>query len=310
MQAILGLCGLVASLLVLSLFLSFSQLAPTEIALKYNYLTQTVAEESADMPGLYFLGPFTRFLRFPNTVQTIHLDKEHSDMLDTRTSDGLHLFLEVTFYWRLNRGSIHKLYSEYDMAYTKIFERMGTHLIGEHATKHSAYDFFNDRRTIAREMNDYLNKYFEKHLYASISNLQIDEDKLPEEFHDMVVQAGSIAQNISAMQKQKEANSISYYTLVLTAEAAANQTIQKAHGEAAAILQEAGANAAQITYYTDAEKHAYGHVQEALKLKGDALLDYIWYDAMGGGGVTASGGKPVDKTILVGVNPAAYISGQ
>jgi len=45
-----------------------------------------------------------------------------------------------------------------------------------------------------------------------------------------------------------------------------------------------------------------------MELEGDALIKYIWYDTLGGGGVSSSSTSGGDVQMMVGVDPAAYIT--
>lgn len=298
-------CGTVA-ILVVALASSFATLSPTEMALEYNFITQTVGTEPQGIPGLYFLGPFTDFLRFPTTIRTLNFDKEHRDLLDGRTSDGLPLILGVSFQYKLNPIGVWKLYHDFGMEYEQIFQKMGIHLITEMATHYTAYQFFNEKQRIASEMQVFLDEYFQKNLQASVVSLQIGDDDLPMPFYDAVLKSATTKQNITRMSKLMSAKSVEFETLVKVAYAQANVTIQKAMGARNQIMQAGKADAAVIEAFTTAETDAYGTIMDELGLKGDALLDYIWYDNLGGGGVGA--GAQENTQVLVGVSPAAYIS--
>ena len=85
-------------------------------------------------------------------------------------------------------------------------------------------------------------------------------------------------------------------------------------------MQNGKADAAIIEAYVEAELTAYGQIHRALGalaprppgrvrgLAGADLINYIWYDTLGGGGVAADAASEKDIEMLVGVNPGAYIS--
>lgn len=301
-------CGLV--LLAISVIsISFGQLSPTEMALKHNYLLQTVDEHAYAEAGLYFIGPFCDFIRYPKTIQTIQFDRSHRDLLDGRTSDGLPLTLGVTFQYRLLPDSLYQIYHNFGPdGYLKVYSRMGIHLITEMATKYSAYEMFNDKQRIATDMTIRLNDFFSKHLYSVVETLQINDDELPDAFLESVLRAANTKQNITRTVKVREAARVSMETEVLVALAQANATLAFAEGESNKILAEGRAAAAISKAYVNAESVAYSSVAEKLGLTGNSILNYVWYDSLGGGGVAGGHEFGGQMEVLVGVNPAAYIS--
>lgn len=309
----LATCGAgIAGLLGLSLLFSFSVLSPTQMALKNNFILNTVNPEIVTTAGVIFTGPFARLLKYPKTIQTIQYTKMHADLLDGRTKDGLPLLLGLSFQYRLfqDSKSLYRLYSDFEREegdYIKVYELVGMHMITEIATNFTAYQFFNEKQAIASIMRTELDKYFRENLYAAVDSLQINEDDLPEAFTASVLQAATCKQNIQRMSKTREARQVEFTTARQVAHAQANVTIAKAMGQRHRILQNGRADAAIIEAYVTAEKQAYGAVRKTLNLSGDDLIKYIWYDSLGGGSV-AAGAEAKDIQLMVGVDPAAYIS--
>ncbi|CAJ1329956.1 unnamed protein product [Effrenium voratum] len=297
--------------LVLLCALSITSLQPTEVALKYNWLWKTVSEEIVVTPGLKFVGPFNDLIRYPKTIQTLEYNQAHHDLLDGRTQDGLPLILGLSFQYRLLPDRLRELYFTYENHvgdYENIYKLAGMHMITELATKFTAYQFFNEKQKIAEVMRNSLNDYFSKNLFASVESLQISEDDLPEAFTATILTAATSKQNITRMSKTLEAKKVEFQTSRQIAEAQANVTIQKAIGEKARIMQNGKADAAIIEAYVEAELTAYGKIHKTLGLSGEELINYIWYDTLGGGGVSADASTDKDMEMLVGVNPSAYIS--
>mmetsp|Transcript_84462 Transcript_84462/g.149456 ORF Transcript_84462/g.149456 Transcript_84462/m.149456 type:complete len:316 (+) Transcript_84462:97-1044(+) len=302
---------LVGGLAVVGGFFSICSLQPTEMALRYNWLLKTVNPEVVAEPGLIFTGPFSSLLRYPKTIQTLEYNQVHRDLLDGRTQDGLPLILGLSFQYRLLPDGLYELYHTYDNDvgdYESVYKLVGMHIITELATKFTAYQFFNEKQKIAEVMRTKLNDYFTKNLFATVESLQISEDDLPEAFTKTILTAATSKQNITKMEKTRDAKIVEFQTARQIAEAQANITIQQAIGEQHRIMQNGKADAAIIEAYVDAETTAYRKIHETLGLNGQEMINYIWYDTLGGGGVSANAHEKQDIQMLVGVNPSAYIS--
>lgn len=286
----------------------FASLDPTQMALTYNWVTKKISPTVRVDPGLGWIGPWNELIKYPKTIQTINYDNSHRDLLDGRTKDGLPLVLGLSFQFQLVPDELFKLYMEYEAEYgdyLAMYKLMGIHILTEMATNYTAYQFFNDKQKIALEMMFNMNKYFTKHLHATVESLQINEDDLPGPFTDMILRSATMKQNISKTQKTLGAKIIQMQTAVKIAEAQANVTIQQAIGQSSAIQQNGKADASVITSFVSSELEAYKKIKENLGLKGNDLLKYIWYDAVGGGSVIQPGS---DFSVFSGVNPGAYIT--
>jgi len=308
----MNFCVLVFGVIAIGIGLtSITSLQPTEMALKYNWLFQTVNPVVMTEPGLIFTGPLNSLIRYPKTIQTLDYNQQERDLLDGRTKDGLPLILGVSYQYRLLPDGIYNLYNSFENTpgdYEKIYKIVGMHIITELATKFTAYQFFNEKQRIAEVMRRSLNDYFSKHLFATVDSLQIQEDDLPDAFTKTILTAATSKQNITKMEKTRDAKVIEFQTMRQIAEAQANVTIQQAIGDQHRIMQNGKADAAIIQSYVEAELTAYGKIHTEMGLSGDDLVNYMWYDSLGGGGVSANADEERDIQLLVGVNPSAYIS--
>lgn len=303
-----GLVGCVVVAVALMGFTGLGSIDPTEMALKYNFVTQQVSPHVLSAPGLTWVGPWNSLLKYPKTIQTITYDSGHRDLLDGRTKDGLPLVMGLSYQFQLLPDELHQLYLTYERTrddYLLMYKLMGIHILTEMATNYTAYQFFNDKQKIALEMQFLMNEYFTKYLHSSVESLQINEDDLPQQFTDMILQAATMKQNISKTEKTMGAQIIQQETAVKIAQAQANVTIQRAVGESSAITQNGLADANVISLYVGSELEAYSKIKKSLALTGDNLLKYIWYDAVGGGSVVQPGH---DFTVFSGVSPGAYMT--
>mmetsp|Transcript_772 Transcript_772/g.946 ORF Transcript_772/g.946 Transcript_772/m.946 type:complete len:320 (+) Transcript_772:82-1041(+) len=305
--------GTCCGFFVMLLLFSFASLAPTEMALQYNYVLKTVDPHILTDAGLIFTGPMTSLIRYPKTIQTMEYTQARANILDGRTFDGLPLLLGLSFQYRLlqDKTSLYNLYHEFEGTpgyYVKLYELVGMHMITELATNFTAYQFFNEKQKIAMFMRERLDDYFRNNLYATVDSLQINEDDLPTAFTNSVLQAATSKQNITRMSKTRDAKVVEFTTARQVATAQAKVAVAKAMGDRHRILQNGRADAAIIDAYVTAEKEAYSAIQKQMGLNGSDLIKYIWYDTLSGGSVSQSTSESKDIQMMVGVDPAAYIS--
>jgi len=138
--------------------------------------------------GLYFIGIGHSFIKFPKNVQTIEfsLDKTSSRRpIESRTSDGLEVIIEISFQYVLQPQNLYKLYTKYGEQYNKVFQNVAVDVLTEEATKYTAYDFFMDRGRIKDDFQISLNKYFSD-IYANIQFLQLRSVDLPDLFEQSI----------------------------------------------------------------------------------------------------------------------------
>jgi len=302
-------CALVAVVVFLLLF-GWGNLSPTEVGLKFSMITQTVDPQVVQTPGVMFLGPFTSLMKYPKTIQTIEFNAQQGDLLDGRTSDGLPLVLGLSFQYRLLPNKLYDLYHTYEQSsgdYERFYRLVGIHFVTEMSTKYTANEFFNEKQRIATEMRVELNKYFSANLFATVESLQINEDDLPAPFTEALLESQIINTNKTKMKNVKQSKIVELQTAVIVAQSQANVTVQKAQGEKHQILQNGDADVAIIKAYVEAEIGAYGHIYDEMELTGDDLIQYIWYDTLGGGSVAANANAKQDLTVFVNVNPSSYI---
>lgn len=303
-----GACFVVFTLAVGLVLSGIGSVDPTQMALTKNWIFSTVSPVVIVDPGMTYVGFWTELIKYPKTIQTISYDNRHRDLLDGRTKDGLPLVLGLSYQYQLLPDELYNLYMQYERNYGDyilMYKLMGIHILTEMATNYTAYQFFNDKQKIALEMMFHMNKYFRENLHATVESLQINEDDLPGPFTDMILMAATMKQNISKTQKTLGAKVVQMETFVKIAQAQANVTIQNSIGQSSAIEQNGAADAAVIKSFVQSELESYSEIKRTLNLKGDDLLKYIWYDAVGGGSVIQPGN---DFTVFSGVSPGAYMT--
>jgi len=280
-------------------FLSFSTLHATEWGLNYNQLFENISPDVYDA-GLHCIGPWHSFIRFPNTYQNMQFSTGDNDLLHSRTADGLPLTLGVSFQFTLTKTRLYELYMTYRDDYRKVLFNVATHIVANTASNYTAYNFFNDKQTIAYDMQRALNQYVAQHLYMTVETLQIILVELPQQFEEAILESISVKQNITRTEKAMQNMMVTFQTQIMAATQAANQTITLAQGQSQQILAQQNAEAAVLTATVDMETFAYARLKQALGLSEADLLEYIWWDSLSE--------AQSNSEFIVGMQPNTYIN--
>jgi len=279
---------------------SFASLHATEIGLDYNQITQNINPVPYNA-GLHFLGVGHRFIKFPNTFQNMQFSTAEHDVLHTRTSDGLPLTLGIGFQYTLNKAKIYDLYMRYQENYPAVLFDIASHVLADIACNYTAYNFFNDKQSIAIVMQQELDKVTQELMFASVQTLQIMLVKLPLSFEDAIVESISVKQNITRTQKTQASQQVIFDTQIMAAKQKANQTVTESRGKAKEILARQNATALALLQNVDAELKAYRRIVSSLGLSNDELMQYIYYDSLTD--------RQGDSEFIVGLTPQTYVTG-
>jgi xylose isomerase len=100
-------------------------------------------------------------------------------------------------------------------------------------------------------------------------------------------------------------------TKLMQAQLAADSTVAAAYGAANVTLAQAWATGNITEKTSAAEALAYGQIATELGMTNKTqVLQYVLWDLVGGGGVAATGkSSPADRTVLYGLDQAAYVGG-
>ena len=191
----------------------------------------------------------------------------------------------------------------------KMVFNTGKHLVSNGAANFTAYQFFNDKQGIAKDIQFYMNHYFERYLYCYIDAFQINTVHLPDQFEAAIQHSLNTKQNITRTQKMVENVKVKLSTLEVVALKDANSTVAKAKGEASAVLAEANAAASMTKQTLWAAAEGYLLVKNQLNLgthntSGEGkseMLSYVYNDALSSPAFAGS-------QFLVGAAPGTYIN--
>lgn len=234
--------------------------------------------------GLYFLGPFTKFIRFPRTVVNIEFSSRRGGEtsrkqppLETRTAEGLALKLHVSFQYRIVKNDIPKLYKLAQTRYEETFLRQAKKVVLEEAGSYNAPEYWLNRKQIGINMLNKLNSTLQK-TYSYVDGFQILRIDLPSSYEDSIVQTQVQVQLKETKIFEQEAAKTRESIRVDVSGAEKNVTIINAKADAKAITIVNTAKAAVNKNTIEYENKAYTDGGKLLGMTtGTGLLDYIYY---------------------------------
>lgn len=277
-QTLVICCSIISGFTLLILIInSFSSLEFNEYGLDYSGISKSI-NPTPQTAGIFFLGIGHSFIRFPKTVQTLEYSKDkkaNSGPLQSRTSDGLEVILEISFQYKLEYSGIFNLYMLYGPEYSQIFDRMGIDVLTDLATGYTAYDFFMERTKIGEAMQTALDQHFRTNCFSSVEFFQLRSVDLPDKFESAIQLSEVKKQDIKKAQAEKEKMVVELETSRIKAEYQKNVTINLATGEAKSITAKNQADVASFKLLAQARANSYQALKDELGLTGPQLLDLI-----------------------------------
>jgi len=274
-----ALCCSVSVLIVVVVLIatSFSSLEYTELGLNYSFLGSSV-ENKGYGSGLYCLGPFHSFVKFPSTVQTIQFSDDHDSAgppLRSRTNDGLEVALEVSFQYQLNSTSVYDLYMKYATNYEPVYVNMATDLVTRLATQFSAYEFFSNRTTISAGMERALTEAFEAQAFATVPFFQLRAVSLPKEFEEAIQETEVKKQDIQTAQAEYDVREVQMKTQILQAQQQAKSIAYVANATAQSTLLNMQAYVQQFKLTQKLQAETFVPIYQKLASNETLLLEYM-----------------------------------
>jgi len=262
---------------IILLILGFSSLEATEWGLDYSWISKTV-DPIVRENGLYFIGIGHSFYKYPRNVQTIEFSKERNANrfpIESRTSDGLEVVIEISFQYVLQPENLYKLFMLYGEHYQPVFSNIAVDLLTEEATKYTAYDFFMDRGKIKEDFQTKLNEIFTTQCYSTIQFLQLRSVDLPSLFEQAIQESEVKKQDIQKAYAELNKVRVEVDTKIKTADFQKNVTINIAEGEADALLKQNNATIDSLKQVQNTQTTAYSNLKTNLGLSNAALLNFV-----------------------------------
>jgi len=274
-------CGCCCTCTCLCSFLliifGFATLEATEFGLNYSWISKSISPIVKEN-GLYFIGIGHSFIKFPKTVQTIEFSNSktaNQGPIQSRTSDGLEVTLEISFQYILQKDQIYNLYTKYGKNYNYIFQNIAIHSLTEEATKYTAYNFFMDRGKIKDDFQSELDKIFQNLCYSNIQFLQLRSVDLPNLFEASIQESEVKKQDIQKAKAEQNKILIEVDTQIKAAEFQKNVIINKAEGEAEAIFKQNKADVESLMKMQETQVGVYKTIKETLNLTNERLLNLM-----------------------------------
>jgi len=282
----LGVAPAVIACIVLALA-GFGSVEITEYGLLENFVTRSVKVQPFQS-GRYWVGPWSRFIKFPAVVKTIQfsddklqadlgMDEQGDPMLRSRTSDGLDVSIELSFQYQLNSTSLFDLYTTLGAAedFHQTFVRVAIDRLTEIATLYTANEFFVERTRIGKDMEQKLRKDFQDGLFSTVFSFQLRSVSLPAQFEKAIQRTEVQKQDLHVAKAEQQSTNVSLQTKLM--QATRRVKIRKNKGEAYS-QSKMLANAADVKQYVTAQEKiadSYSDVLRALDSKEDNLLAYV-----------------------------------
>ena len=271
------ICSCTCCIGFLLILFGFSSLEATELGLNYSWISKTISPEVKEN-GLYFIGIGHSFIKFPKTVQTIEFSEEKTanrGPIESRTSDGLEVTLEISFQYILQPDKLYDLYNTYGPKYDNVFQNIAINILTEEATKYTAYNFFMDRGKIKDDFQYELNLQFDKICFSNIQFLQLRSVNLPNLFEQSIQESEVKKQDIQKAQAEQNKVKIEIDTKIKAAEYQKNVIINKAEGEAQAIIKQNEAYVDALLKTQNTQTQAFKNLKDNLHLTNENLLDFM-----------------------------------
>lgn len=192
-------CALLITGIVL-LAVSFRSLEATEFGLKYNSYSKQVDKTQIYEQGTYFVGPSSRFIKFPLQVQAITFSN-----LTVRTLDGMRLDLGVSLQYKLSKQldvTLKLLFDWGEGLYENIIEKRAKDSIRDTSAKFAVDSYVYNRQEIDTKMQqDLASNLIE--LGVTLQNFQLTEVDFPDVFSSVIVSTQQLQINVTNAQNDR-----------------------------------------------------------------------------------------------------------
>lgn len=246
------LAGIITSFFLVGF--SFKQVDFNEYALKQNIFTKEIDNEIYE-EGFHFVGFWEEFIKFPSTYITVEFTPaEHADdiPISVQTKNGLLVYVDVSFQFRIRKADLLQLYSEFGTAYKSYVQAVARSALREVVGQYNAETLYANRSAVNNAMSDAL--FTSINSLVDVGEFQLRSVSFPQTFEDAVEQYEVWRIEVEIAQLEQEAEVIRQRTLTLVEQFTANRTIIEYEGIATALEL----------------------MREALNMTTDQMLSYLW----------------------------------
>ncbi len=211
-------------------------------------------------------------------MQTIEFSKDRNanrGPIESRTSDGLEVVIEISFQYILEQDKLFQLYNKYGPRHHIVFQNVAIDILTEEATKYTANEFFWDRGRIKDDFQMKLDQSFSTVCFSNIQFLQLRSVDLPNLFEEAIQESEVKKQDIKKAEAELNKVRVEVDTKIKSAMFQKSVAINIAEGEASAIIQQNAANNEALKKVQDAQSQAYQKLKARLGLTNVDLLSFI-----------------------------------
>jgi len=207
---------------------SFDIVNPWEVGLSFDSTTRTIDNSTIYPGGRYFIGIGRSFVKYPITYQLVEFTSDSStgqSSLTTNTKGGQTVFVDVSFYYRIDETHIFQIYNTYRQQLGPILTREAQDALKRICSEYDIHDFFNKRPEIATRMQNFLNAVLYPKYFTWIPLLQLRKIALPQTVEDSLVSLVIASQSTQTAEINRDIVLIGKDTDILENYYIANQTI-------------------------------------------------------------------------------------
>lgn len=195
-------CAVIITFIVL-LAVSFKTLEATEFGIRYNSYTKQLDKTKLYDPGTHFLGPSTRFIKFPQQVIALTFNKTE---FTVRTLDGMRLNLGVSLQYKLNKQldvTLKLLLDWGEGNYESVVEKLATDSLRTSAAKFGVDAYVYTRQLIDAKMTQELTSNLLE-IGVSLQSYQLTEVAFPAAFQSVIVNTQQKQIEVTNTQNDRE----------------------------------------------------------------------------------------------------------
>lgn len=258
---------------------SLGSVETTQWALKYNWWSESVDQETMLTPGLKWVGMGNYLIFFPNVNRNVFFRDFRSgsnfgseddiirDPIAVRTLDGLSINLELEFTYQLQPENLRKMYLLIGGSWTDILVQISQSVIDNYACKFTAQEFYLNRTLIQQTFTDQVRDTLSSQLFMTLKTLQLQPAHFPDAYSHSIKLTQYYNTDIEVAVQEQKTVSIQKQTEKKIAEVLAEKTVVEAEAEAAKIQYQNEAEVSQFIFRQ--EKQAEGY-KKALDFYGTA----------------------------------------
>eukprot|EP00929_Paragymnodinium_shiwhaense_P045401 TRINITY_DN23203_c0_g1_i3.p1 TRINITY_DN23203_c0_g1~~TRINITY_DN23203_c0_g1_i3.p1 ORF type:complete len:597 (-),score=75.44 TRINITY_DN23203_c0_g1_i3:176-1966(-) len=279
-------CSLGTYALYAYLYYSIKVVPPLYYGISYNVYNK-FADPSPYSAGRYYLGLFKDFKLFPGFVQNIDFASEdritrsshRHRPLETRTSDGLSLTLQIALQYKIEMDDILDIYGMFNQDYEHNFVNTVRDAVLKASSNYEAKDFWLRREDVGDELVRIARRELRK-LKASCWGLQLMTVSMPEEFEHSILGTQVQKQLVHTRHNEQLAATVRAETDVISSGFKRQVKVLLAEGMANAtiIKKEAAARASQNSI--EYEASVLTTIGSGLSLNAMQLVEYQWMTSL------------------------------